>query len=304
MSELNRRQFIERSVASAAVLSSATGLVSHAAESQTAEKRSAFDRVELGHTGIKVSRLAQGTGMHGGNQESDHTRLGQEKFTELIRHGFDKGLNFFDMADLYGSHPFVRRAISDLPRKDYALLSKIWFRKASWIEPSGGAKEEVHRFLKELNTDYIDVCLIHCVTDANWVDDLEHVRKDMSELKEEGKLRSVGVSCHDFGALKVAAEHPWTDVILARINYMGGKQYKMDASVEEVTEVLKTARKNGKAIIGMKIFGEGTLTKPEQKDASMKYVAGGGLVDAMTIGMLSTEQVDDASNRLTNALNA
>ena len=100
----------------------------------------------------------------------------------------------------------------------------------------------------------------------------------------------MGVSCHDFGALKVAAAHPWVDVIFARINHKGGREYSCDASAPEVAEVLKTARANGKAVVGMKIFGAGKLVTPEEKDASLSYVFGNDLVDAVTIGMLTQER--------------
>ena len=72
----------------------------------------------------------------------------------------------------------------------------------------------------------------------------------------------------------------------------------MDASAAEVAEVLKTARANGKAVVGMKIFGEGTLVKPDEKDESLKFVLGNDLVDAMTIGMLSPEEVNDSVTRI------
>ena len=109
----------------------------------------------------------------------------------------------------------------------------------------------------------------------------------------------MGVSCHDFGALKVASEHPWVDVIFARINHKGGAQYVCDGPVEEVSAVLKKARANGKAVVGMKIFAAGKFAKqPEEKDASLKYVFTNGLVDAITVGMLKTEEVDDTLARM------
>jgi predicted aldo/keto reductase-like oxidoreductase len=76
----------------------------------------------------------------------------------------------------------------------------------------------------------------------------------------------------------------------------------MDASAAEVSPVLKKARANGKFIVGMKIFGAGKLVKPEEKDASLKYVWSEGLVDAITVGMLDKEQVDDTLQRLNRAL--
>jgi aryl-alcohol dehydrogenase-like predicted oxidoreductase len=259
--------------------------------------------VTLGRTGIKATRLAQGTGWNGGGRSSAHTRLGEKAFNELIRHGVDRGIAFFDGADLYGSHPYLRTALTGVPRDKYILLSKIWPRTEYWNSASGGAKAEVDRFRKELNTDVIDICLIHCMTSAKWPDELARIRDELSELKQKGVVRAIGVSCHDLGALKVAATHPWTDVVLARINN-GGKEAAMDASVDEVAPVLTQARANGKVVLGMKIFGAGALTKPEQKDASLKFVWDNGLVDAVTIGMLSPEQVDDTIERMNKVLKA
>ena len=78
----------------------------------------------------------------------------------------------------------------------------------------------------------------------------------------------------------------------------------MDASPDEVAPVLKQARANGKVVLGMKIFGAGKLTKPEQKDASLKYVFGNQLVDAITIGMLRPKEVDDTIRRMDRVLKA
>jgi predicted aldo/keto reductase-like oxidoreductase len=88
------------------------------------------------------------------------------------------------------------------------------------------------------------------------------------------------------------------DVIFARINHKGGKEYACDAPVEDVSAVLKTARRIGKAVVGMKIFGAGKLVQPEEKDASLKYVFSRGLVDAITVGMLNPNEVDDTLQRM------
>ncbi len=306
----SRRQFITTALAGAGVLAAGPELLSAAegkkkkgaAKGQIARGQ-ATDIVTLGSTGIKTTRLAQGTGWNGGARSSAHTRMGEKAFTELVRHSIDEGIAFIDTADLYGAHPYVRTALNGVPQDKYIALSKIWPRKEFWNSPSGGAKEEVDRFRKELDRDVLDICLIHCMTDTEWPKTFERIRDELSELKQKGVVRAVGVSCHDFGALKVAATHPWTDVILARINNVG-KEAEMDGSPEEVAPVLKQARANGKVIIGMKIFGAGKLTKPEQKDASLKYVFQNQLVDAITIGMMQPKEVDDTLQRLTKALKA
>lgn len=257
------------------------------------------DKVKLGKTGITLSRLAQGTGMHGYRRSSDHTRMGQEKLTELVQRGLDRGINFFDMADLYGTHPYVRKALKAVPREKLVFMSKIWTRKEDWNNASGGALKEVDRFRKELDTDMIDIVLLHCMGNGKWADQHKRVMDELSELKERKIVRAVGISSHSIDALRVASAHPWIDVILARINHKG---VKMDGPVDDVVKVLKTAKKNDKAILGMKIFGEGLLKTPQEKDASLKFVLENNLVDAMTIGMLKPEEVDDSVARLNKAL--
>ncbi len=295
----DRRNFIKSTLAGACLLSSPAIFSSQSLT--TARKKTAGDIVKLGKTGIQSSFLAQGTGFNGGGHASDHTRLGQEAFTQLIHRSMDQGVNFWDTADLYGSHEFVRNALKGISRDKYLILSKLWPRKENWLNPSGGATEEVNRFRKELGVETIDICLIHCMMNAQWPTEYERIREELAALKQKGAVRAVGVSCHDFGALKVAAENPWVDVILARINHMGGGRYSMDGTAEEIGAVLRTARTNGKGIIGMKIFGAGRLVKPEEKDASLKYVIGNDLVDAMTVGMLSKEQIDDTAKRIAAA---
>jgi len=301
--DCNRRQFITGALTSAGVLMAGPTWLRAAEAGRAGSKRRATDIVTLGRTGIKTTRLAQGTGFNGSGRSSAHTRLGEKAFDELIRHSLDQGIRFIDMADLYGSHRYVQHALTGAKRDGCVFLSKIWPRKDYWNSPSGGAKEEVDRFRKELGADVIDICLIHCMMDAEWPTAYERIRDELSEMKAKSAVRAVGVSCHDFGALKVAVAHPWVDVVLARINN-AGKQAYMDASVEEVTVVLKQARASGKVVLGMKIFGGGKLVKPEEKDASLKYVLQNDLVDAITVGMLSPQEVDDTIQRMNKALNA
>ena len=141
--------------------------------------------------------------------------------------------------------------------------------------------------------------LLHCMVEADWPTTLERARDELSELKQQGAVRALGVSCHDYGALKTAASHPWVDVILARINSEG---YNMDGTHEEIEAVLRTARANGKAVVGMKIFGVGRIETPEAREASLRYVIDNDLVDAMTIGMLQTDHMDDNIRRIRNVL--
>jgi len=297
----DRRRFLKGTLAGAGLLAFAPRAAWSAAAAAPAGLRSAADRVALGKTGIRCSFLAQGTGSSGWGGASDHTRLGQPAFTKLLRHSLDEGVNFVDMADQYGSHPFVRQGLEGVSRDKVVLLTKIHLRGPDRARP-GATVESIDRFRRELGTEMIDVCLIHCVTNDRWLDEFARVRDDLSALKDKGALRAVGVSCHDHGALKRAAADPWIEVIFARINHRGGPDYSCDDTREEIAKTLRLARANGKAVVGMKIFGAGKLTSPEDRDASLRYVLGENLVDAMTIGMTSTDQVGDTVRRIDKTL--
>lgn len=292
MDHFNRREFLRTTVTGAGLAATAPAWL-RGADAAPAARWHGTDLVPLGKTGLQVTRLAQGTGYSGYNHSSAQTRQGKAAFDRLLRRSLDQGLRFLDMADLYGSHEWVRDVLQGLPRERFTLLTKIWPRPEKWVTPSGGAKAEVDRFRKELGTEQIEVCLIHCMQNDRWPTEYERIRDELSALKEQGVVRAVGVSCHDLGALQVAAQHPWVDVIFARINHKGGKEHACDAAVEDVVRVLVAARRNGKAVVGMKIFGAGKLVKPEEKEASLKFVFGHGLVDAITVGMLKPEEVDD-----------
>ncbi|MFN8093897.1 MAG: aldo/keto reductase [Vicinamibacteria bacterium] len=221
------------------------------------------------------------------------TRLGQPTFTRILRTGLDEGVRFLDSADLYGSHAFIREAVKGVPRDRYSVLNEAVALQGGLNEPSAVPARRSTASARSLGTEMLDVRFIHCMQNDKWPEQFARVRDELSKLKDEGAVRAVGVSCHDHGALKRAADLPWVDVILARINHRGGEKFMCDDTVEAISATLRRARANGKTVVGMKIFGAGTLTKPEERQASLKYVLGEGLVDAMTIGMSDPAQVTD-----------
>jgi aryl-alcohol dehydrogenase-like predicted oxidoreductase len=303
MSEIDRRRFLGATAGAAAVLGTTAGLRAAKAAGKASDGAKESDRppappmIELGKTKIKMTRLGQGTGVHGGNRQSDQTRMGFAKLVDLMHHAYDRGIRFFDLADLYGTHVYFREALKGMERDKLAILTKMWWRydgpedQTSLPERRQMAKTALERFRHELATDYIDIMLLHCLTKESWNEQMGPYMDVLNEAKEKGKIRAVGCSCHDFHAMQTAATTPWVDVILARINMKGGKEVMMDGSREEVEGVLRLARSNGKAIIGMKIFGEGRLA--EQREECMKYAQSNSLLDAMTIGFHTPEQIDD-----------
>ncbi len=288
MNDISRRRFIQAGLLGAAAVG--TGFSNVMFNDSMTSK---IDLVKLGKTGLLVPRLAIGTGTRGGNQSSDSTRMGIENWVKLARHAYDRGLTFYDAADLYGSHHNVKAILKEVPRDKTTLLTKIWTRPDKWNQDS--PQKTIDRFRKETGSEYFDMMLLHCMTNNSWQEEKKPYIEALSEAKQKGIIKKVGVSCHNFEALKLAANDPWVDVILARINPEG---LVMDAGVDEVMEVLKKAHDSGKGIIGMKIFGEGRINEDDRREKSLRFAIESKYIDCMTIGMTKTEEVDDAVNRI------
>jgi len=123
--KIKRREFLKHSVAGLGGMLVASSL------GAATTKPAYFDpyqKVPLGKTGLKLSRVCMGTGVKGGKRESNQTRLGKEKFTTLLNEAYDRGVHVFDLADLYGTHPYVIPALKTIPRDKYIIISKIWFK--------------------------------------------------------------------------------------------------------------------------------------------------------------------------------
>lgn len=271
------------------------------AETPVGKRLSAFDTVTLGSTGIKTSRVSMGTGVRGGNRESNHTRMGAENAQKLIREAYERGIRSFDLADLYGTHGLIPPALEGVPRDRYMLISKIWFRDGGIPEPERPSPTVVvERFLKELKTDYLDLVLLHCVVAPDWPKDpqMQAQMEALATLKKKGLIRAHGVSCHSLPALEAIVDEPWVDSVHSRINPF---RIQMDGTPEEVGGVLKKIRAKGKGVVGMKIIGEGRLRGPEneeRKDQSIGYAWAKDLVDMVTVGFEKIDEVDDFATRL------
>ena len=288
---MHRREFLVRSTygLGAAWLGSKT-LFQSAMASSLPQKFSASDTVIIGNTGIKTSRLAMGTGTVGVGHHSHQTALGVDGLSRLLLNGHDNGLRFFDAADSYGSHPHVAEALKHLSRDKVTLLTKSWARDAD------GMRADLDRFRKELGTDYLDIVLMHCVTEADWTTQFRGAMDVLEEAKQKGIIRAHGCSCHSIEALRAAAKSPWVEVDLVRINPIGSH---MDADPATVVSVMKEMKAAGKGLVGMKILGQGDMRN--RQDEAIKYALSLGLLDAFTIGAESKGEQEDLIRRISAA---
>jgi 1-deoxyxylulose-5-phosphate synthase len=281
---LNRRDFLTLSASA----TTAAWLASRSlALPQVSQRFAASDTVSIGRTGIQTSRLAMGTGTVGSGHHSHQTALGVKGLSELLLNGYEHGLRFFDAADSYGSHPHVAEALKHVPRDKVTVLTKTWAR-----DPKT-AREDLDRFRRELGTDYLDICLMHCLTEANWTEQYRGVMDVFSEAKQKGIIRAHGCSCHSIEALRAAAKSPWVEVDLVRINPIGSY---MDADPQTVVSVIREMRAAGKGIVGMKILGQGTMRN--RQDEALKFALGLGLLNAFTIGAESKAEQEDLIRRI------
>jgi aryl-alcohol dehydrogenase-like predicted oxidoreductase len=231
-----------------------------------------------------------GTGTVGVGHHSHQSDLGVKGLSELLLNGHEHGLRFFDSADSYGSHPHVAEALKHVRRDQVTVLTKTWARDAA------GVRADLDRFRRELGTDYIDICLMHCLTEADWTLRYRGAMDVLAEAKEKGTIRAHGCSCHSIEALRAAAQSPWVEVDLARINPSGSH---MDADPETVVSVLREMKAAGKGVIGMKILGQGDLSK--RQDEAIKFALSLGVLDAFTIGAETKTEQEDLVRRIAAA---
>jgi 1-deoxyxylulose-5-phosphate synthase len=266
-------------------------------------KRLATDWVTLGKSNVKVTRLALGTGTFGGRVQRE---LGQDGFTRLVRYAYDRGIRFFETADTYGNMPqMLGIALKGLPRESYTLMTK------HHTPATGDPTAKIDQFRRELQTEYIDILLMHCLRVTTWERDYRELQDGFSEAKQRKAILAHGASVHGLQPLRTIPGNQWLDLMLMRMNHNGTR---MDTPEQgepskpgDVGEVVANARKihkQGMGVIGMKLCGEGRFTQAEDREAAMKFAMNLGCVDAVTIGFKSPAEIDEAIDRMQRVMNA
>jgi 1-deoxyxylulose-5-phosphate synthase len=286
---MKRRDFVRYGSLAAAAFVDMTRFP-HALYAGT-QKKCATDLATLGRTGIKISRMAQGTGTVGFNKSSNQIRsLGFTGVADLLRAGVDEGLTFWDLADSYGSHPHAKEALKTVKREKVVIMTKT----AASTEKE--MRADLDRYRQEIGTDTIDILLLHCMMDADWPQKKQGAMAVLSEAKEKGIIRAHGTSCHTLAALKTAAATDWVEVDLARLNPIGAH---MDADPKTVASVLKEMKGKGKGIIGMKILAQGDLRG--KVDEALQYALAQDVLDCFTIGAENRTELKGLINKVPDA---
>jgi aryl-alcohol dehydrogenase-like predicted oxidoreductase len=206
-------------------------------------KKPMTERVELGRSGLKVSRLAFGTGYL-------DSPVGAG--AKLLVEAFELGVNFWDTSDDYGTHPHVRRALREVGRDDVVIATKTYAATAA------GAKRSVTRALEELGVEAVDVFLLHAVDSLDELQTKQPALEAVVRAREAGLVRAVGVSSHSRAVLRRLLLLPDVDVALVVVNRTGA--WMKDARPPEMRGVIRQLYRSGRGVYGMKALGSGEIT--------------------------------------------
>ena len=220
-----------------------------------------MERVELGRTGLKISRLAFGTGYLDGPVAAG---------ARLLLEAYELGVNFWDTSDDYGTHTHVARALRQIRQGDVVVATKTYAATAV------GARRAVTKALRELGVERVDLFLLHAVDSADELQSKKGALEALVQAREAGRIGAVGVSSHSHEVLSRLLELPDVDVALVVVNRTGA--WMKDAGPEEMRAVTRRLYRSGRGVYGMKALGSGQVT-------------GAQIRPALCVGMTTVEEL-------------
>ena len=291
-SRRTRRDFLKTGLATGAL--ALTGGLPLAAQ-----RGKATDMVTLGRSGVKVTRLAFGTGSFSGKVQRD---LGQDGFTRLVRHAYDNGIRFFETAESYGEmHKMLGVALKGIPRDTYQLMTKVTTKDG--VDP----RQKFDELRTLANTEYFDIMLLHWQHTGTWPADTARWQDAILEVQSRKVVLSHGASVHGLPALRRVPGNDWLQVAMIRVNHVGKAMDAEDyntqelGNVPEVVSRVQQVRKQGMGVISMKLCGEGTFDREDRRKA-MRFAFQNAGVDCVTVGYKAPAEIDEAIENLNLAL--
>ncbi|MFW6159647.1 MAG: aldo/keto reductase [Acidobacteriota bacterium] len=234
----------------------------------------------LGKTGLKVSDVSCGA-----------ISLFEPN---VLRYAYEMGVNYFDTAESYlrtQSESFIGQALKDV-RDKVIITTKYGFPGQTELIKKERIIERVEASLERLQTDYIDIVMVHGINDLEILDNQE-IQEAFSRLRKEGKIRFTGFSTHNAAlTLNQALNSDFSQVVLFIYNHFEG---------EEVEPLIKKARQKGIGTVAMKIFAggkHGNLKSMVSKElsypqAAIRWVLSNKDIDCCIPTMSSYSHVDE-----------
>ncbi len=289
MSPFTRRDFLKTSIAAGTLASVGTSTL-HAAPP------SATDAVTLGKSGVKVTRLAFGTGTDNGYVQAG---LGQKEFSRLIAYAYERGIRFFETAEAYATPAMLGEALKPFPRESYQLMTKVT------TDSDANPRGRLDNMRRTSQTDYFDIMLLHWQHTSDWVSDTKHWQDAILEAQAKKTILARGASVHGLPALRQMPGNPWLEVAMIRMNHKGtrmdgptGTDNNNPSDVSEVVDHVKQLHSQGMGVVSMKLVGAGAFTRREDRQAAMRFAFRTAGVDAVTVGFKNTQEIDEAISNL------
>ena len=236
-----------------------------------------MEQLQLGNTGLTVSRLCFGTLTLGPLQAA----LPLEDGAQLLCRAIERGVNFFDTAQLYGNYPYIRRAMEISGKRDIVISTKTYAHTRDLAE---GALEETRR---ELGRDYIDIFLLHEQESEFTLRGHREALEYLLEQKQRGVIGAVGLSTHMVAGVRAAVNFG-LDVVHPLLNLTG--LGICDGSRQDMQIVVQQAYDAGMGVFSMKALGGGNLFR--KAELCLEYALSLPYVHSVAVGMQSVSEVD------------
>jgi aryl-alcohol dehydrogenase-like predicted oxidoreductase len=234
------------------------------------------EKVELGKTGIKVSRLCFGTLTMGPLQRNFSLSEG----TALLERAFSHGVNFLDTAEIYGTYPYVKEALKI--KRDAVVCTK------SYSYDRVTAEESWRKAVEGIGREYIDIFLLHEQESEHTLRGHREAIEYFLKKQREGNIGAFGVSTHFVRCVEAALKYPEIQIVFPLINMAGIGI--ADGTRDEMLNAIRSAHSMGKGVFAMKPLGGGHLIG--QRAEALKYILNLDCVDSVAIGMQSIAEVD------------
>ncbi len=227
-----------------------------------------MDYVNLGSSGLKVSRIALGMMSYGTPQWRDWV-LDEESSRPFIRRALELGINFFDTADMYSagvSEEVTGRALRDFARRDEVVVATKVFFPTNPDDPNARGLSRKHIMdaidasLRRLGMDYVDLYQTHR---WDYSTPIEETIEALHDVVKAGKARYIGASsmfAWQFARAQCLAEqHGWTRFISMQNHY--NLIYR-----EEEREMIPFCLDQGVGLIPWSPLARGFLTRPRERN--------------------------------------
>ncbi len=302
--QLCRREFLKKAAQAAATVAICKNITPPLAQAEMPTQAPVVIAARtLGKTGLKVPLLGYGGAAL---PRVWLNPLSHEARVEVVRYAYDRGLRYFDTAGSYmESQAIIGEALKDR-RRDLCLVTKVETTKPEEV------RKAVEQSLKELQTDYLDIVLIHGTPGLQQmtVPEAMKIHAQLIKLRDERITRFVGFSAHGYfdKALALIMTGGFDQCMLSYGYIPRGYDQVWGARMTALRDAcLAKAHELGMGIVAMKVIGAGMLGAwsgyivPEFDKHRLKQLPGAAIrhvlqdprIHVLAIGMRLKEEIDD-----------